>query len=656
MKQNRIWKLMTVIFVLFLMILSLEINAGEMESKTLPEDILKLIKSTGGVREYPDADTVQIFNRTVIDYQENGDYTTQEYCLAKILTENGKKSYSTIDFPYHKRYQDVSIPLAMVIFPDGSFSSIPKDAITDATETETQSMNIFEESFRRKTITVPDLQTGCLVLYKSITKTQSLLKNNFADEFLFQGTDPILERTVIITGPAIKPLKAFVVNGTISFNEKKDKDKITYKWQATNVPMIITEPGMVPVTDVATKLLVSTFTSWKELSIYGDSLNADKIDINDEMKKTVKKLTANCSTDEQKILAIFRFICQKIRYMGSSMDVGAFVEPHKATYTFEKQYGICRDKSVLMASMLKEIGIECYDVLINVNINTIPEIPTIFFQHAICAVVMKDGRIVYMDPTLEISSSFGETYTGDQYTLFLSKKGEDLTKAPPVPAERSMGKVESHTKLMADGTLTGDIKVSGSGYYDLVLRSVNQSCPAIQFNRLLSRLGTRFHPKTIVSNVKTTNPVDLNIPYFFSFDFNIKDYSIPAGNFLLFNLPLSTNAFDIIADNIFTDLTKLKSRKFPIGLFSSRGCEQYDTMTVPEGYRVYSIPQPVCIKQGPISLLIETKIDGSNIVFHSDYRIEKSRLSPEEYQDLRKVATAMKKYKRNFVILEKIKS
>ncbi len=643
----------TVLICAVIVLSILSPSFAETSQKKAPPDIQKMIESAGGTSEYPDADSIIIQEDIEVTYQDNGDYTTRERSLVKILTENGKKDYSTLAFSYHRRYQSVEIPSASVIYPDGSLFEIPKDAVKDTTEAETQEMNIFEENFRRKSITVPNLSVGCCIAYEAVTITKALLKDNYTDVFMFQGSEPILSKKVTINGPASKPLRYIVKNGSLTFKETKQGNRIIYQWEAQKVPMIVTEPGMVPISDVGTKLVMGTFKDWKEISRFGDSLNYDKIDSTPDMKETVKKLTSGLATEDEKILAIFRFISQKIRYMGSAMDVGAFIEPHKASYTFEKQYGVCRDKSVLMASMLREIGVQCDDVLINVNIATVTEIPTVFFQHAICAVKKKDGPVIFMDPTLEISSSMGESYTGDKHVLLLTKEGNDLAVVPHVPAERSLGTIEAATSLDKDGTLTGKVHLSGTGYYDFVLRSINREYTAVQFERLVSRLGTKFHPKTTVSEVVSSNPTDLSKPYSFSFKLATPSYAVPAGKYLLFPLPLSTSCFDLVVSRDFSEYTRLKERKYPLGLFSTCGCVQKDSLSIPEGYAIVSLPPSLTLKKGPITASMEVKAEGRTITFKSDCRIEKARLTPLEYQDLRSVAIELKRFGRSMVILEK---
>jgi len=647
-KSLSITVLICAVFILSM----LPASSAETLKKT-PPDLQKMIENAGGTSQYPDADSIIINEEIEVTYQDNGDFTTRERSLIKILTESGKKDYSTLTFSYHRRYQSVEIPSASVIYPDGTILKIPEDAVKDTTEAETQEMNIFEENFRRKAVTVPNLAVGCSIQYEAVTTTKALLKDNYTDAFMFQYSEPLLFKKVTINGPSSKPLRYIVKNGSLEFNESKKGSRNIYQWQAQKVPMIITEPGMVSIGDVGIKLAVGTFKDWKEISRFGDSLNQDKLDSTPEMKETVKKLTSGLTTEDEKILAIFRFISQKIRYMGSAMDVGAFIEPHKASYTFEKQYGVCRDKSVLMASMLREIGVHCDDVLININTATVPEIPTVYFQHAICAVKKKDGSVFFMDPTLELSSSMGESYTGDKHVLLLTKEGSDLAVVPHVPAERSLGTIEATANLDNNGTYTGKVHLSGTGYYDLVLRSINREYTAVQFERVVGQLGTHFHPRAAVSDVVSSDPADLSRPYSFSFNLTTPSYAVPAGRYLLLPVPLFTSSFDLVVNRVFSEYTRLKERKYPMAVFSTCGCVQKSSLSIPEGYSIISLPPSLTLKKGPVTASMEVKAEGRTITLRSDCRIEKTRLTPLEYQDLRSVAIELKRFARSMVILEK---
>jgi hypothetical protein len=615
--------------------------------------ILAEIQQAGGLKEHPDANALIIFEDTNVIFQESGEFTATEHSLIKMLTDKGKQMFAAKKLPYHRRYSTVNVVLARVIKPDGRIVPVPKEAMKDGTMEETQQMNILEENFRRISITFPGVELGDSI--ETIVETQSkpLIKGHYNDLIVFQYFEPVLRKQYTIEGPASLPLNYVVKNGTLEFSKKENGSRLVYKWKVFNSPKIEQELGMAPLPDVALKVIASTFKNWAELSRYGDSLNVGKVDSNEALKAKVAELTKDCKTEEEKILAIFRYISRKVRYMGSSMDLGAFIEPHQATYTFEKQYGICRDKSILMMAMLNEIGVKAYDAIINISRQTDPETPIIFFEHAICGVILKDGRIVYMDPTLELSSGFGETYVGGRYVLLLDQEGKDLIKLPPVPAEKSLGLIKGETKLLPDGSIEGKVNISGTGFYDLILRSIAKQVPSFQLPMVWSQLGQNLATTTKIENLKAGDFADLAAPFDIAFDYRAKDYAVDVGRLTMFKIPFSSQAFDLTSLSIFQILAGREERKYPISLPSTLGCREEEVITTPPGYRVRAIPDPFQIKEGPVSLTLTTSTEGDKIFFSSDFRIEEPTLDSKGYQSLRQVVKGLRRFQKAMIILEK---
>ena len=639
------------VLLIFLLALPLAVLFSQETEDLAP--LLSEIQRAGGLKEHPDANALIIFETSSVVFEESGEFISTEHSLVKILTDKGKQMFAARKLPYNRRYSTINVLRARVIKPDGRVVPVPKDAMKDGTMEETQQMNIFEENFRRVSLTFPGIELGDSIETLVETRSKPLIKGHYNDLMVFQFFEPILRKEATIEGPASLPLHYVVKNGTLEFSREEEGNRVVYRWKVLNSPKIEQELGMVPITDVGLKVVASTFKNWADLSRYGDSLNVGKVDSNEALKAKVAELTKDCTTEEEKILAIFRYISRKIRYMGSSMDLGAFIEPHQATYTFEKQYGICRDKSILMMAMLNEIGVKAYDAMINVSRQTDPEIPIIFFEHAICGVVLKDGRIVYMDPTLELSSDFGETYVGGRYVLFMDKEGKDLIKLPPVPAERSLGVIKGETKFLPDGSIEGKVNISGKGFYDFVLRTVAKQVPVFQMPMVWSQLGQSLATTIKIENVKSKDFADLATPFDMTFDYKAKDYAVDVGKLTMFKIPFSTQAFDLISLGIFQILSDREERKYPIFLFSTRGCREEEVITIPQGYRIRAVPDPFEISEGPVSLLLRTSTEGDKIHFSSEFRIEEPTLDSKGYLSLRKVVKGLRRFQKAMVILEK---
>ena len=642
--------------LLFLWVVGLTAFAGQAQTAGDIQAILAEIERAGGLEEHPDANALIIFEESKTVFEESGEFTSVEHSLVKILTDKGKEMFATRKIPYHRRYTTVKVPLARLLKKDGRVIPITEEFMKDGTMEETQQMNILEENFRRLSVTFPGLEVGDSLEMIVEMEAKPLIEGHYNDLILFQSVEPILRKEVMIDGPAAKPLRSVVRDGRLDYSEEKEGDRILYRWKAVGQPKIEQELGMVSIANVALRVVAGTFKDWRELSRYGDKLNVGKVDSNEAMKAKVEELTRDCPTRKEKIQAIFRYVSQKVRYMGSSMDLGAFIEPHQATYTFEKQYGVCRDKSILMVAMLKEIGVEAYDAMINISRKTDPEIPIILFEHAICGVVMEDGRIVYMDPTLELSSSFGETYVGGRYVLLMDEQGKDLIRVPPIPAGQNLGSIKAETTVLADGSIEGRVRISGEGFYDFVLRSVGKQIPSFQMPMVFQQLGQNLATTIKIKNLKTSEFADLAKPYEISFDYTAKDYVVDVGELVMFKIPFSAQAFDLLSTGIFQLLADREERQYPIFLFTARGCRQEETISIPAGYRIRAVPNPVEIKEGPVSLRLTASVKDGRVVFASDFRTEEATLDPQAYQILRKAVKGLRRFQKGMVILERIEA
>ncbi len=87
-----------------------------------------------------------------------------------------------------------------------------------------------------------------------------------------------------------------------------------------------------------------------------------------------------------------------IRYVAIELGIGG-LQPHAASEVFSHHYGDCKDKATLMRSMLHEIGIESYYVVINTERGVVTrDMPAHNgFNHAIVAIKLPDGMA---DPSL----------------------------------------------------------------------------------------------------------------------------------------------------------------------------------------------------------------------------------------------------------------
>src|SRR4029078_11168163 len=142
-------------------------------------------------------------------------------------------------------------------------------------------------------------------------------------------------------------------------------------------------------------LVVSTDPSWQHFSAWWGKLTEAQLEANPEMQAKDKELTKSAKTDEDKIKALYDFVAQDIRYRGLGVGPRTGYTPRKAGETFTSRWGVCRDVSILLTSMLRESGIQAYPVLTNVGDPVLTKVAYDGFNHAIVAMANKNGGSTY---------------------------------------------------------------------------------------------------------------------------------------------------------------------------------------------------------------------------------------------------------------------
>src|SRR5438093_1439503 len=129
---------------------------------------------------------------------------------------------------------------------------------------------------------------------------------------------------------------------------------------------------MPPLPGVAGEMIVSlfppggastkVFSDWREMGTWYKGLVAGRLDASPEIKQKVAALTASSPRTLDKMRVLANFVQHDIRYVAIELGIGG-LQPHSAADVFTHHYGDCKDKVALMSSMLHEIGVDSYYIV-----------------------------------------------------------------------------------------------------------------------------------------------------------------------------------------------------------------------------------------------------------------------------------------------------
>lgn len=193
------------------------------------------------------------------------------------------------------------------------------------------------------------------------------------------------------------------------------------------------------------------FTGWRDVSRITFPLFEDAARLSDgsPIKAEAAKIAGRHSSQRDRAREALRLVQDDVRYIYVGLNGGNFI-PATAEETWERRYGDCKGKTVLLMALLDEMGIENEAVLVNssggLSLQRGLPMPGQFDHVLVRAKV--DGEWVWMDGTrhgdLRLATTSTSLFGG---VLPLTAQGEDLEMLPvtypEVPQELEMWDIDA---------------------------------------------------------------------------------------------------------------------------------------------------------------------------------------------------------------------
>jgi tetratricopeptide (TPR) repeat protein len=191
------------------------------------------------------------------------------------------------------------------------------------------------------------------------------------------------------------------------------------------------------------------------------------------------------------------------------------------------QYGDCKDKHTLLASLLDAAGIKAYPALINSSRELDPDVPSpMQFDHVITAV--PQGRdYLWLDTTAEVAPFryLMSALLDKQALLMPTDQPSRLVTTPSDLPFKPLRTFSIDAKLDDTGTLEGKIEQSIRGEdTEVMLRKTFRSAPLQQWKDLVQRVSYASGFSGEVSDVSVSAPEKTDEPWHVSYTYKRKDY------------------------------------------------------------------------------------------------------------------------------------
>jgi hypothetical protein len=519
-----------------------------------------------------------------------------------------------------------------------------------------------------KVLRIPAPDPGNIVGYEYEVEEQPFF---LQDMWHFQETDPVRESHYSLQLPAGWEYKASWMNHS---EVAPTQSGNLSQWSVNDVKGIRREPEMPPRDGVAGAMIVSLFppgggatrgfTNWDDMGKWYTNLLGSRTDASPEIKQQVAVLTASKANTLQKMQALAGFVQRDIRYVAIELGIGDW-QPHPAADVFSHRYGDCKDKATLLRSMLREIGVDTYHVVIYTERGAVtPDTPAHHgFNHAILAIKLPDGlddpsiiatiqhpklgKLLFFDPTNDLIP-FGQLpgYLQANYGLLVTPNGGELIELPQQPSR--MNSISRTAKLTLDptGTLKGDVHETRLGeraaFERWRLRTLAKDTDRIKpIEELLAgSLGSFRITQASLLNVQQTDQ-----PFGFNYSFESPNYAKNAGDLILVRPR-------VIGQKSKGILETKEPRNFPIEFEEpTRDTDTFE-ITIPAGYVVDDVPPPVDADYGFASYHSKTVVTGNVVGYTRTFEVKELSVPVNKAEELKKFYRIIASDERNTVVLK----
>ncbi|MEW6712040.1 MAG: DUF3857 and transglutaminase domain-containing protein [Candidatus Riflebacteria bacterium] len=587
--------------------------------------------------KYPDSDSITVSEDASYQHRRDGTNLTRYRGVTYIAKEEALwNAQVSLSFDPHR--EKIKILHARSYSSDGQIQSLAPDQIKVSKGT---SGSVYFDQYQDLRFTIPEVSVGSLVDYSyEVEEFNPFDGNLFQGRSYFQGDAPIGESILRVSIPHDKQLHFVTYNceGYASAPEKIDGvDSIIYNWKFTDVAPLIAEPYMPAYRDVVPCIYYSLHKDFTYVHNKLKPMFEKRFQLTDLVKKKVEEIIEGAKDLNEKISRLYLFCQKEIRYISIKGNLASNQVGHPAEETLKNKYGDCTDKGMLLATMLKHIGVKAYPVGIRTNNagRAIRDIAIFDDNHCITEVHL-DGRIFYLDST---ATDYRYPYfrSDDHDTIADNTMLGTLNPVPLPPPEDNAVHVTRNITLSADGTTRIEFESAQNGSSEAYFRESARNMKPEEYEKQIRASVAAITADYILELATHTNPLDFTDAFKSTSIYTLNRFAPKSGSYMIFAIPYFEMGFPEVS---------LKNRKFPIVYTTTRLRTDKVNIKVPDGYAVKYLP-PALRVQSPY-VEFETIYDqqGQQITISRKLAFPRKIVPVADYEsfkaDLQKIAYSSK--------------
>ncbi len=613
---------------------------------SIEKQLIGVYKDSGGPIIFPDSYIYTLLKSYRISYNpQTEELITEVTDFYQILNRAGRDRYGDYKIRFSKDKEKLKVIEADTLNKDLTIIPVEKGAINTVTPLGLQKAslysNILDKVYSFQNL---DPEDAVYIKYKSTKKSETGVISSL---FVFKEDNPIREKSIKVELPSGRNLYSMKFNETkdekIEEIKKSEQKVNIYEFKMKDLGKIKPEEYRPHDFIISPSIVFSNSKDWKGavgkiVVKFSKNSKPDRF-----IKKKVKELTKKAKSKFEKAVEIYKFVSKEIKGVPLPLGMDGYI-PHKASEVLKNGYGDIRDKSVLLISMLRAIGLKPFPIMIVNGHKAIKKL-VVFNQFSYILVYVKiDGKDYYLDPKGEYKI-FGYTGLADGTDgLFL---GKDIRWIKVKNNVENYAVAEFNVNIKKDGSFETDVNLKTEGYFDSIVKR----------NFKLSSNDENKKYFTSVANIFNEGSESVSFIFHnlnsFSSSSNVytkirgRDLYIKQGNVIVLTIPDNPYFFSKFPFNL-----SLKDRHYPLYFGKRFRVKEVWKINTERDTKALYLPETFTVDDSDYSFKINSSKSGNQIIVEREIIIKTPILSKDKYGVFKKNYDKFNNWKLKTILLE----
>ncbi len=300
----------------------------------------------------------------ILDRQDNVGTSTSYYHEARQVTsENGVQNGAAITVSFDPSYQKLVFHSIRLIR-----GKIPVDRLNRSQirlfQREKDLESFLYDGAYTAQCDLEDVRVGDVIEFAYSIEGDNPVKNGrYSNLFYVDWSFPVRRAVTRLLYPTARKLNFSIKNRTVTPVVTTRGEVTEWLCDEKNVPSRRTDPDVPVDYDPNGWVQVTEFNSWQEVVEWALPLYETEASLSSDLQTEISKLRETPMTEER-ILAALRFVQEQVRYLGIESGIGSH-RPTAASEVLRRRFGDCKDKALLLTTLLRQSGIEAAPALVS---------------------------------------------------------------------------------------------------------------------------------------------------------------------------------------------------------------------------------------------------------------------------------------------------